>query len=195
MMTLSRQELSELLSVGQKYLYPANFELVKISARNKGYNLLAMHGKGHAATYDLEPLEPLILPNEEWVPCYLDPNYSVSSLGRVKDPKGNLLKGTDSRGYVRVRIHNHGQPYVHRLILQSFNPVNNPELLSVDHINGQRNDNKLINLRWVFQKENAEFSDENNTKIREIIATLVQKYGYFETIELLKTLLPKEKSE
>ena len=195
MMTLSRQELSELLSVGQKYLYPANFELVKISAKNKGYNLLAMHGKGQAATYDLEPLEPLILPDEEWTPCYLDPNYSVSSLGRVKDPKGNLLKGTDSRGYVRVRIHNQGQPYVHRLILQSFNPVDNPELLSVDHVNGQRNDNKLTNLRWVFQKENAKFSDENNTKIREIIATLVQNYGYFETIELLKTLLPKEKSE
>ena len=79
--------------------------------------------------------------------------------------------------------------------MMSFSPIEKPENFVVDHIDGNRGNNDLSNLRWVFQKENAHYSDENNTQMKEIIATLVQNYGYFETIELLKTLLPKEKSE
>ena len=63
----------------------------------------------------------------------------------------------------------------------TFNPIENPDLFAVDHINGKRNDNRLENLRWVFYSENTQFSDQNNTEIKEIIAKLVQKYGYSTT--------------
>ena len=42
---------------------------------------------------------------------------------------------------------------VHRLVAEAFleNPLNLPE---VDHINHNRGDNRLENLRWVTRKEN-----------------------------------------
>ena len=74
----------------------------------------------------------------------------------------------------------------------SFNPIDCYQNFVVDHIDGKRNNNNLSNLRWVFQRENAQFSDQNNTKINEIIAKLVQKYGYNDTKEKLLSLLDKK---
>ena len=71
----------------------------------------------------------------------------------------------------------------------SFSPIERPQNFVVDHINGKRGDNRLENLRWVFQTENAQFSDENNTEIKEIIAKLVQKYGYAEAKSKISALL------
>ena len=71
----------------------------------------------------------------------------------------------------------------------TFNPIENAEMFAVDHINGKRQDNRLINLRWVLQSENMQFCDENNTEIKEIIAKLVQKYGYADAKSKISALL------
>ena len=75
------------------------------------------------------------------------------------------------------------------MVMLTFNPIENAEMFAVDHINGKRQDNRLVNLRWVLQSENMQFCDENNTEIKEIIAKLVQKYGYEETKTKLLTIL------
>ena len=100
--------------------------------------------------------------------------YQVSSLGRVKSVqrKRKIHFGLRERtvrerilktevkgdGYVRVVLSTPTKPnrvYVHRLAAQAFipNPDNKPE---IDHINRNRSDNRVINLRWVTHKENLE---------------------------------------
>lgn len=52
----------------------------------------------------------------------------------------------------------------------TFHPIENAENYVVDHINGIKNDNRVENLRWVFQSENMIFCDENNTELKELLA-------------------------
>ena len=69
----------------------------------------------------------------------------------------NLSKHLDKDGYEKVRLvsldgrHTYS---VHRLILESFNPVENMENLQVNHIDGNKQNNRLNNLEWTTCKEN-----------------------------------------
>ena len=187
-MLISRQDFAELMQVSNKYLYPSNFNHLKNGAKEKGYLLLSIQGRGKTAQYEIEPLYP-DLPNEIWKECPIAPEYQISSCGRVKHPKGGILTGTNNRGYIRTRIADLGQLPNHRLVMLTFCPIENPELYVVDHINGIKSDNNLNNLRWVLQSKNIEFADQNYTELNEILGKLVQKYGYLELKEQLLALL------
>ena len=133
-----------------------------------------------------------IIDNEIWKECPIYPSWEFSNLGNVRNniTKKYYGKGQKtSEGYYSIAIDNKTRLKVHRGIMMSFKPIENYENFVVDHINGQRNDNRLENLRWVWQKENAQFSDKNNTQIREIIAEIVQKYGYEEAKQKLLSLI------
>lgn len=85
--------------------------------------------------------------------------YSVSDDGRVRNNKtGKELKAnTDKDGYMYyVLCYNGDRRTVkaHRLVAEAWipNPDNKP---AVDHINGDRMDNRADNLRWVTNKENT----------------------------------------
>lgn len=90
----------------------------------------------------------------------------VSNSGRVKSllRNGRILKPTqDSKGYLRLRvtINREKRSYkVHRLVAMAFvdNPDGKPQ---VNHINGDKTDNRASNLEWVTNKENAHHAIKN----------------------------------
>jgi hypothetical protein len=71
----------------------------------------------------------------------------------------HFLKPRDLHGYKRISLINDKTGVkklimVHRLIATVYIP--NPENKEmVDHINGDRSDNRLVNLRWATRSENA----------------------------------------
>ena len=91
---------------------------------------------------------------EEFKTCPDIQNILISNLGNVKDNDGNIIELiTIKTGYVSVKLNNKYQ-YVHRLVALAFIP--NPEnKRCVDHIDHNRSNNNLSNLRWATHGENG----------------------------------------
>lgn len=104
--------------------------------------------------------------------------YSVSSVGRVRAnwsdvprrgetsrvriEKSTLLSPyTHTTGYLRINLGRTTRKYVHRLVATAFipNPDSKPY---VDHIDGNRQNNEVSNLRWVTGEENAAHGGERH---------------------------------
>lgn len=115
--------------------------------------------------------------NEIWKTIDGYPNYMVSNMGNVKNIKtGKMLKPTISTtGYLQIHLwkNNHEKNFkLHRLIALSFipNPENKP---CIDHINTNKMDNRVCNLRWVTHKEN----NNNPNTIEKHSGTKCCMYG------------------
>lgn len=111
--------------------------------------------------------------SEVWKPVYDEryrKNYEVSNMGNVRSLKKNgkhiILKPyLENRGYLRVTLYprvktenkNEGRKHfrIHRLVLITFGGKENGDL-EVNHINGDKTDNRLENLEWVTSSENQQ---------------------------------------
>lgn len=98
--------------------------------------------------------------NEAWKPINGFPKYQVSNQGRIKNiESGRIFTGTkDAFGYIHVRLINPQGKYtlrkIHRLVAEAFLP--NPEHKPIiDHLDGNKTNNTLENLRWVTYSENT----------------------------------------
>ena len=80
----------------------------------------------------------------------------VSSLGRVRTKNGNVVTpNPGASGYCRFKFNNKKKLPVHRLVAFLF--LGRPERADqtqVDHIDGDRSNNRAVNLRWASPREN-----------------------------------------
>lgn len=95
---------------------------------------------------------------EVWKPINEYLGYEVSTFGRVRNAKtGRILKpGKDNLGYHLVTLYNNRKAKtlrIHTLVAVSF-MSNFEEKICIDHINNNRGDNNLKNLRWCTYGEN-----------------------------------------
>lgn len=88
-------------------------------------------------------------------------DYAVSTMGRVYSIKKDIMLKPDigKRGYYRVQFKYKGKRYlVHRLVGLAFKP-NYFNLPEIDHIDRDRSNNSVNNLRWASRKMNNDNRD------------------------------------
>lgn len=94
------------------------------------------------------------LEQEEWRQ-FRDTNYEISNLGRYKNKTTKkIYVGSQNKnsGYIRWNFHNN-QVQAHRAVYEVFHP--GEDLKIINHINGNRADNRLKNLENVTQSDNV----------------------------------------
>jgi len=198
-MEFNKQELADYLHTTYS-MVDTNFPRLKASYLKKGL-LITKRGIGKNAIYEVEKVEPqnidpkelstykqekweFDLPGEIWVNCYYNNDFEVSNFARIRNKKTlKLNKGTfdKTQGYRTVSIAK--KTYrIHRVVLASFNPIENLENYTVDHIDGNRDNNKLENLRWVTNEENTKLMLFNRKELNKELTRLLYKHSYNEVL-------------
>ena len=97
--------------------------------------------------------------------------YQVSNQGNIRSLKGKepkILKPYDNGyGYLYINLYKNNKMYakrVHKLVAEAFIPNTEEGKTEVNHINGNKTDNRLINLEFVSRSENIKHSYETGLK-------------------------------
>ena len=120
------------------------------------------------------------LAGETWKPLQfpglkeLRNRYAVSSLGRIASFKddiikdGKLLNGSLTTGYRTLNLHrpgNKGTLYIHREMAKLFLKKPSPKHKFVIHINHNKLDNVVKNLKWATLEEMIEHQQDSPAKV------------------------------
>lgn len=100
-------------------------------------------------------------PDDEWkaIPGFDD--YEVSNKGHVRSTKGRMRTITyDARGYGTVGIKKKTMT-IHRLVAMAFLGMPADSTMVVDHIDGNKSNNNVENLRVISHSDNIKNAYEN----------------------------------
>jgi hypothetical protein len=120
--------------------------------------------------------------DDNWVPVSKDSDYCVNKNGQILNKKTKrLLQGSQRNGYIRINC-NGRYKSLHRLVWEAFYGEI-PEGKLIDHIDGNRANNSLDNLRLVTQSENMLNAQKNGHKGQvkisqyDLEGNFIQKYS------------------
>jgi hypothetical protein len=112
---------------------------------------------------------------EEWRIVEGFTEYEVSNMGNVR--RGSIIwKQWMHRGYLKV-VFKHINIYIHRLVALAFipNPENKP---TIDHIDRNKLNNRVENLRWATHSEQVLNRDMPTGKTNERCIVLTSDNTY-----------------
>lgn len=105
--------------------------------------------------------------------------YQVSNMGNVKSLNYNHTKeekilrlGVDRNGYLIVNLYKNGKCKslrVHRLVLRTFNPVENMDKLEVNHKDENKKNNNLDNLEWCSRSYNNNYGSRTQRTEKPVV--------------------------
>lgn len=103
------------------------------------------------------------------------PNYEVSNYGRVKNKNKIMKPYKTNNGYLHIFLSKNGrqkQFLLHRLVANIF--IDNPNhLKEVNHIDGNKENNRIDNLEWCTRKQNVHHyfcsKEKNDTKAKKVV--------------------------
>lgn len=101
----------------------------------------------------IHPTLPFIIKSDGTVAVFSTQRNQVSQWTKYYDFHKGIL---DHHGYLYIKYKGKNY-YVHQLVAQAFIP-NNENKPTVDHINRDRTDNRVENLRWATHKEQRDNS-------------------------------------
>ncbi len=102
----------------------------------------------------------------EWQTIDEFPNYEISITGLVRNTSNDYIKKPTLRkdGYLMVNLGHNTLRYVHRLMGDTY--IENPEgKRTINHKNGNKQDNRLENLEWMTHGENTQHAYDTGLHI------------------------------
>lgn len=120
------------------------------------------------------------MPGEKWKPLqfsgwrHLRKKYALSSQGRIASytedlfQDGKILQGSLTTGYRTLNLHrpgDNGTLYIHREIARLFLPKKSPKAKYVIHLNHNKLDNSVKNLKWATLPEMIAHQQNSPAKI------------------------------
>lgn len=111
---------------------------------------------------------------EIWKKIDEAPDYEVSNFGEVRSQKYGdkriIKQNIKKSGYKEVGLcyepNKRKWFLVHRLVLSTFNPIENMNNMEVNHKDENKCNNHLDNLEWMTSKDNCNYGNRNR-KVRE----------------------------
>ena len=128
--------------------------------------------------------------------------YQVSNMGQVKSlnylrtGREQILKhSTDGRGYQFVKLYKKGKKMhkIHRLVLMTFNPVENMNELEVNHIDECKTNNMLGNLEWCTREYNINYGTHTERMSRTKSIPVVQLTLTGEKVNVFESIIEAER--
>lgn len=164
-------------------------------AERRGVTLEVAEVRGNRTFYRIKENRAIQV---EWK---IVPSYPIIEASNKGD-----LRRRDTKKYFEGSINNKGYPVItltdgqghkkillrHRLVKEAFEPIDNPDLFAVDHINGIRTDARPENLRWVTLQQNSKYRDENWANVMLLNREIAKKIGYENLLKNLQKMLDND---